>query len=294
MRDHFLLPGAHPLSARRIDLHTHSSASDGTTPPAVLMAEAAAAGLDVLALTDHDTTAGWDAAAAALPPGLALVCGTELSCSRGGISLHLLAYLFDPAEPEFAAARAMLRASRIERAEQMVAMLAADGHPVTWEQVTELAGGTVGRPHIAQALMAHGLVGSVSEAFTPDWIGTRGRYWVAKAELDVVDGVRLVVGAGGVAVFAHPAASRRGRIVGDDVIALMAAAGLAGLEVDHADHDAAERAHLRGLAAELDLLTTGASDFHGENKSVRLGSELTGEAAYDEIVQRATGLEVLT
>src|SRR5206468_5782403 len=218
-----------------------------------------------VALTDHDTTAGWEAAAAALPAGLSLVRGTELSCSRGGISLHLLAYLFDPEEPEFAAARAMLRASRLERAEHMVELLEADGHPVTWDEVADLAGGTVGRPHIAQALMAHGLVTSIAEAFTPQWIGTRGRYWVAKSELDVIDGVQLVVGAGGVAVFAHPAASRRGRTVGDDVIALMAAAGLSGLEVDHADHDETERAHLRGVAAELGLLMTGASDYHGDN-----------------------------
>ena len=257
------------------------------------MREAREAGLDVIALTDHDTTAGWDEAAAALPTGLSLVRGTELSCSRGGISMHLLAYLFDPAEPEFAAVRRNLRDSRVSRAARMVEMLAADGHPVTWEQVRELAGGTVGRPHVAQALMAHGLVGSIGEAFQPDWIGTRGRYWVAKAELDVVEGVRLVTSAGGVAVFAHPAASKRGRTVGDDVIAMMAAAGLAGLEVDHVDQDDAERAHLRGLAADLGLLTTGSSDFHGDNKEVRLGANVTDEAAYEQIVSRATGLEVL-
>ncbi|MBK5305832.1 MAG: PHP domain-containing protein [Frankiaceae bacterium] len=281
------------MSARRIDLHTHSSASDGTTPPVQLVREARDAGLDVVALTDHDTTAGWEDAAAALPPGLSLVRGTELSCSRGGISLHLLAYLFDPAEPEFAAVRRGLRDSRVSRAERMIEMLAADGHPVSWQQVRALAEGTVGRPHIAQALMAHGLVGSVDEAFAPEWIGTRGRYWAAKSELDVVEGVRLVVGAGGVAVFAHPAASRRGRTVGDDVIALMADAGLAGLEVDHVDHDDDERAHLRGVAADLGLLVTGSSDFHGDNKTVRLGDHVTSEAAYDDIVARATGLEVL-
>jgi predicted metal-dependent phosphoesterase TrpH len=221
------------------------------------------------------------------------VRGTELSCSRGSISLHLLAYLFDPAEPAFAAAREQLRAARIGRAQRMVDMLAEDGHPVTWQQVQELAEGTVGRPHIAQALMAHGLVPSMSQAFSPAWIGTRGKYWVAKAELDVVDGVRLVTGAGGVAVFAHPAASKRGRTVGDDVIALMAAAGLAGLEVDHVDHDESERAHLRGLADDLGLLVTGSSDYHGTNKTVRLGENVTSEAAYDEIVARATGLPVL-
>jgi predicted metal-dependent phosphoesterase TrpH len=141
--------------------------------------------------------------------------------------------------------------------------------------------------------MARGLVTSINHAFTPDWIGTRGRYWVAKAELDVVECVRLVAGAGGVTVFAHPAASKRGRTVGDDVIALMAGAGLAGLEVDHIDHDEDERAHLRGVATELGLLVTGSSDFHGDNKEVRLGAHLTDEAAYDELVARATGLEVV-
>lgn len=257
------------------------------------MAEAQAAGLDVIALTDHDTTGGWGEAAGALPAGLTLVRGAEISCSRGGISLHLLAYLFDPTEPTFADRRRMLRESRFGRAQQMVQLMVDDGHPVTWEQVTDLAGGTVGRPHIGQALLAHGLVDSVNDAFTDEWIGTHGRYWVAKAELDVVDAVRLVVAAGGVAVFAHPGASKRGRIVGDDVIELMAAAGLAGLEVDHVDHSEPEKAHLRALAADLGLLTTGSSDFHGDNKEVRLGTHLTKEAVYDDIVSRAAGVPVL-
>ena len=281
------------MSARRIDLHTHSTASDGTVPPDVLVRDAAAAGLDVVALTDHDTTGGWAAAADALPAGMSLVRGTELSCTRGGISLHLLGYLFDPSEPQFAAARRQLRASRVGRAERMVSLLAADGHDVSWDQVLELAGGTVGRPHVAQALQAAGLVGSISEAFGPEWIGTRGRYWVAKSDLDVLDGIRLVVGAGGVPVFAHPSATKRGRTVGDDVIAEMARAGLAGLEVDHVDHDDAAREHLRGLAAELGLFVTGSSDFHGVNKTVQLGENTTSDAAYDALVDRATGVEVL-
>ena len=278
---------------RRIDLHTHSTASDGTTPPERLVHEARAAGLDVIALTDHDTTAGWAAAAEALPAGLALVRGAEISCTSGGISLHLLAYLFDPDEPAFAARRHELRASRLHRAERMVGLLADDGHPVTWAQVQELAGGTVGRPHVAQALIDAGLVRSVEEAFTAEWIGTRGRYWVGKADLDVFEAIELVAGAGGVSVFAHPSATGRGRTVGDDVIAAMARAGLAGLEVDHLDHDDAARAHLRGLAADLGLLVTGSSDFHGDNKANRLGAHLTGDPSYDEIVARATGAEVV-
>ena len=279
--------------SRRIDLHTHSTASDGTTSPTELVRQARAAGLDVIALTDHDTTAGWAEAADALPHGLSLVRGAEISCTAGGISLHLLAYLFDPDEPAFAARRQELRTSRLARAERMVGLLAADGHPVSWDQVQELAGGTVGRPHVAQALIDAGLVGSVEEAFTAEWIGTRGRYWVGKADLEVLDAVRLVAGAGGVSVFAHPSASKRGRTVGDDVIVAMAEAGLAGLEVDHVDHDDAARAHLRGLAADLGLLVTGASDFHGENKAIPLGRHVTEEASYDELVSRATGLSVI-
>ena len=280
--------------SRRIDLHTHSTASDGTTTPALLMAAAREAGLDVIGLTDHDTTGGWAEAAVALPAGLSLVRGAEISCRIDGISLHLLAYLFDPAEPTFAAARAELRASRLTRAERMVGLLAADGHPVSWPQVQELAGGTVGRPHIAGALIDSGLVGSVEEAFTASWIGTRGRYWVDKLELDALEAVALVTGAGGVSVFAHPAATKRGRTVGDHVVAAMAAAGLAGIEVDHVDHDEPARAHLRVLAADLGLLTTGSSDFHGSRKSVQLGDSITKEAAYEALVSRARALPVLT
>ena len=282
-----------PVSPRRIDLHTHSTASDGTTPPELLVREAQQAGLDVVALTDHDTTAGWDEAAAARPPGLSLVRGAEVSCAAGGISLHLLAYLFDPTEPVFAAARQELRESRLGRAEQMARRLEQAGTGVTWQRVQELAGGTVGRPHVAQALVEAGRVATVADAFTPAWIGTGGRFHVEKPELEVVAAVRMVVAAGGVAVFAHPAATERGRTVGDDVVVAMAEAGLAGLEVDHVDHDDAGRAHLRRLAAELDLLATGSSDYHGANKTVQLGAETTGEAAFEQIVALAHGARVL-
>jgi predicted metal-dependent phosphoesterase TrpH len=277
----------------RIDLHTHSSASDGTTPPEVLVRVAAEAELDVVALTDHDTTEGWDRAAQALPTGLRLVRGAELSCSRDGISLHLLAYLFDPAHEPLRERLEALRDSRVSRAERMVGLLVADGLDVSWEQVRALADGSVGRPHIAQALLESGHVGSLEEAFTREWIGSHGRYWAGKLELDAVEAVQLVVAAGGVPVFAHPAAAARGRTVGDDVIADLAAAGLVGLEVDHPDHPPAAREHLRGLAGELGLLATGSSDFHGANKTVGLGDNLTHVSSYDEIVARATGVEVL-
>jgi hypothetical protein len=277
----------------QIDLHAHSRASDGTLTPAQLVGHAAACGLDVVALTDHDTTAGWDEAADALPTGVRLVRGAEISCTHGGISLHLLAYLLDPGHPPLVQVLHRLRESRLGRAERMVEQLVDDGVPVTWGQVQGLAGGTVGRPHVAQALVAAGLVGSVEEAFSAEWIGTGGRYWAGKEDLDAVQAVRLVRDAGGVAVFAHPAASARGRTVGEHVIEELAAEGLAGLEVDHPDHTEQARARMRELATALGLFVTGSSDFHGSNKDVALGACRTEERGYDEIVSRATGVEVL-
>jgi len=279
----------------RIDLHTHSSASDGTDTPAELVAAARAAGLDVIALTDHDTTAGWEPAAAALPPGLTLVPGAEISCVTAEpagrpIPLHVLAYLFDPREEAFRAERGRLQESRLTRARRIVELLEADGLPVSWDRVRELAGsaGAVGRPHIGRALVESGAAGSVPEAFSR-YLYTGSPYYVRKAETDVLAAVRLVRAAGGVPVFAHPLARRRGQVVSDVVIAEMADAGLAGLEVDHPDHDPADRAHLRGLAAELGLFVTGSSDYHGSNKAVPLGANLTAPAAYEALVAQAGG-----
>ncbi|MGW4154618.1 PHP domain-containing protein [Micromonospora chersina] len=277
----------------RIDLHTHSTASDGTLGPDELVRAAAEAGLDVVALTDHDTTAGWEPAVAALPPGLTLVRGAELSCRWFGVEpaipLHLLAYLFDPTEPELVAELARVRRAREERGERIVRLLQADGIRVSWSEVLAgAAGGTVGRPHIAQALIRAGLVATTTEAFGPRWLGER--YRLPKEDIDVFRAVALVRAAGGVPVFAHPRASRRGRIVPDELIVELAAAGLAGLEADHEDHSPAEREHVRALAAELGLLVTGSSDFHGTHKTVRLGAYTTGVEAYERIVELARGV----
>lgn len=279
-----------------IDLHTHSTASDGTLTPAELVTAAAAAGLRVLAITDHDSTAGWAVAVAALPPGLTLVRGAEISCRWYGVQpsipLHLLAYLFDPDEPELAAELDRMRQARVRRAERIVARLAADGIELDWAEIRARAGGgTVGRPHIAQALIRAGVVSSTEEAFAPRWLGER--YRLPKDDVDVFRAVRLVRAAGGVPVFAHPRASRRGRIVPDTLIEELAAAGLAGLEADHPDHSPAERAHVRALADRLGLLVTGSSDFHGENKSVRLGAYTTAREAYERIVAAARGVPPL-
>ncbi|ARF57279.1 PHP domain-containing protein [Streptomyces gilvosporeus] len=274
----------------RIDLHTHSTASDGTDSPAQLVRNAAAAGLDVVALTDHDTVAGHAEARAALPEGLTLVTGAELSCRIDGVSLHMLAYLFDPEEPELARERELVRDDRVPRARAMVGKLRELGVPVTWERVAEIAGdGAVGRPHLATALIELGVIDTVSDAFTSEWLGSDGRAYVEKHELDPFEAIRLVKAAGGVTVFAHPLAVKRGSCVPERVIGELAAAGLDGIEVDHMDHDAPTRARLRGLAAELGLLPTGSSDYHGSRKTCRLGDHTTDPEIYGEIVRRATG-----
>ncbi|MFC9298533.1 PHP domain-containing protein [Streptomyces sp. NPDC057011] len=274
----------------RIDLHAHSTASDGTDTPAELVLGAAAAGLDVIALTDHDTVGGYAEAVAALPVGLTLVTGAELSCRLDGVGMHMLAYLFDPEEPELARERELVRDDRTPRAQAMVGKLRALGVDVTWEQVARIAGeGSVGRPHIATALVELGVVPTVSDAFTPDWLADGGRAYAEKHELDPFDAIRLVKAAGGVTVFAHPAAVKRGECVPETAIAELAAAGLDGIEVDHMDHDTDTRARLRGLAADLGLLTTGSSDYHGSRKTCRLGEYTTDPEIYGEITRRATG-----
>jgi hypothetical protein len=250
----------------RIDLHVHSNASDGTDPPAEVARRAAAAGLDVVALTDHDTMAGIAPAAAALPPGLTLVPGLELSCLDNGRSMHLLAYLCDPGDPALAAETELIRDDRVHRARAMVARLAELGAPVTWEQVAAIAGdAVVGRPHIARALAEVGVVATPADAFTAEWIADGGRAHVDRYAPDAVRGIALVRGAGGVPVLAHPRSP--GYEIADEVIAGLAAAGLAGLEVFHPDHDHSERTRLTQLANSLDLVMTGGSDDHGAFKT---------------------------
>lgn len=274
----------------RIDLHAHSTASDGTDTPAELVRNAAGAGLDVVALTDHDTVAGYREAIAALPQGLTLVTGAELSCRLDGIGMHMLAYLFDPEEPELFRERELVRDDRTPRAQAMIGKLRDIGVGITWEQVARIAGdGSVGRPHIAAALVELGVVPTVSDAFTADWLADGGRAYAEKHELDPFDAIRLVKAAGGVTVFAHPAAVKRGTCVPESAIAALASAGLDGIEVDHMDHDEATRARLRGLAGDLGLLTTGSSDYHGSRKTCRLGEYTTDPEIYGEITRRATG-----
>ena len=274
----------------RIDLHCHSAASDGTRAPAEVVRRARARGLDVVALTDHDTVAGWDEAAGALPDGLTLVPGIELSCAHGGRSMHLLGYLFDPAHPALAAELARIRDDRVLRAQAMVDRLRDLGVDITWGMVRALARGeAVGRPHIARAMAEAGAIETADEAFSPRWIAQGGRAHVERYALDPVRAIGLVRAAGGVCVLAHPRARRRGYVFDDAVIERLAAAGLAGVEADHPDHVPEDRARLRDLAAALGLAATGSSDDHGAATGDRLGAETTAPEAFERLAGAASG-----
>ncbi|MGG5752406.1 PHP domain-containing protein [Zafaria sp. Z1313] len=274
-----------------IDLHAHSTVSDGTERPADVVAAAAAAGLGAVALTDHDQTSGWaEAAEAARRHGIGLVPGMEVSCkTRRGISVHLLSYLHDPAHPGLLEEINKAREARVHRARRMVELLSED-FPIDWDMVNSHSapGATIGRPHIADALVAAGVAGDRSEAFSTV-LTSHSRYYVGHYAVDPVDAVRLVREAGGVPVFAHPVASGRGRVVGEDVFAAMIDAGLLGLEVEHRDNPAEGRAFLRALAAEHGLITTGSSDYHGTGKPNRLGENTTDPAMLERIMAAGTG-----
>jgi len=274
----------------RIDLHTHSTVSDGTFTPTEVIEAAVEAGLDIVALTDHDGLGGWaEAARAAERVGIGFVPGVELSCRWYGVEpaipLHLLGYLPDPDHPGLAAEMARVREARLRRGERIVELMRADGVDVTWEEVQGYAkGDTVGRPHMAQALIRRGLAATVSEAFAPSMLGERWR--LPKDDTDVFLALSLLLDAGGIPVFAHPRATKRGRVVPDELIESMAPSGLVGLEADHEDHSPAEREEIRALALRLGLVVTGSSDFHGSNKPVRLGANLTAPEAYEALLAR--------
>jgi hypothetical protein len=272
----------------RIDLHSHSTASDGTEPPDEVVRRAGLAGLDVLALTDHDTLAGHVAARRALPPGLDLVTGMELSCRLDGRSVHMLAYGLGRAEgSELAAECAAIVAARLGRARRMVERLRELGVGITWPQVEALAaGGVVGRPHVARAMVAAGAIDRPEQAFTPEWIGAGGRAYVSRYALDPVQAIGLIADAGGAAVLAHPGAVSRGWKIPGETISRLAGAGLAGLEVWHPDHDQDERSRLGALATSLDLVPTGGSDDHGSLTGHRLGQETCPPESYERLMAR--------
>jgi 3',5'-nucleoside bisphosphate phosphatase len=279
------------LASVRIDLHTHSTASDGTDSPAELIAAAAAAGLDVVALTDHDTFSGLaEAASAAERTGVRLVPGVEVSCVAGDVPFHLLAYWCDPTSAPLVAELELNRDDRIPRAMEITRRLAEAGFPLTWDDVMAQVptGATVGRPHLADALVAAGVVADRDEAFVT-LLHDGSPYVVGHHYVDHRAVIDLVRGAGGVAVVAHIGAAKRGRLLSVESLEEMVADGLVGLEVDHPDHDAATRERLCLLAHRLGLLPTGSSDYHGTGKRQGLGADTTDPAVFEalEVLARA-------
>lgn len=281
------------MAARRqvIDLHTHSNCSDGTQTPTDLVRTAAGAGVDVLALTDHDVTSGWaEAAREAERLGVALVPGIELSCQADGISVHLLAYLPDPALPDLAAMMERTRRHRQTRLHTMVERLAADGYPLDYDEILARspAGATLGRPHVADALVRAGAYPDRDHAFA-DVLHGGSPYYVRHWAPDVLDAVRTVRAAGGVPVMAHPFAGARGRTVPDVAVERMVQAGLQGLEVEHRDHREADRAHAAALCARWELIPTGSSDYHGAGKPNRIAEHTTRPESLSRVLEIATG-----
>lgn len=274
----------------RIDLHTHSTASDGTEPPGTVVRAAAAEGIAVLGLTDHDTTAGWaEAFDAARGSGITVVPGIELSTQLDYASVHILGYLVDPGDAALRALTDELRDERVHRAETMVARIGKD-YDLTWDDVLARTapGATVGRPHIADALVAKGYVPDRSAAFS-SILHWRGGYYQPHRAPQPVVGVRMIRAAGGVPVIAHPGSRGPEGLMTEERIRALVDAGLAGVEVDHRDNPAPARARWAEIAERYGLIRTGSSDYHGAGKPNRLAENSTDPDQYARIVELGTG-----
>jgi len=279
-----------------IDLHTHSRVSDGTETPAELIGAAVAAGLDVVAITDHDVTSGWsEAFAAARGTGLTVVPGLELSTQLQYASVHVLGYLVDPLNGALVAETERIREERLHRAESMVERIAVDYPRLQWSDVEAQTtpGSTVGRPHIADALVALGYVPDRTAAFQ-SILHWQGGYYRPHRAPEPVEGVRLIAQAGGVPVIAHPGARGPERVLSDEQLRRLVDAGLFGLEVDHRDNSPQSRAAWTEVADRYGLITTGSSDYHGAGKPNRLGENTTSPQAYAAIVAHGTGSRPFT
>jgi predicted metal-dependent phosphoesterase TrpH len=273
-----------------IDLHTHSSVSDGTETPARLIRSAVAAGLGTVALTDHDSTAGWqEAFGAASGTDLTVIPGMELSTRYEWKSVHLLAYLFDPTNGGIIAETARIRQARLLRAESIVERLSVD-YDIDWADVVAQTteGATVGRPHIADALVAKGHVPNRSAAFA-SILHPRTGYYQPHYAPDPLAAVKLVRAAGGVPVLAHPGTRDRSGVIPEDRFSQLVDAGLFGLEIDHRENTESGRARLFELAERYGLVITGSSDYHGDGKPNRLAENTTEPEVLERIVAEGTG-----
>lgn len=279
----------------KIDLHTHSTRSDGTMSPTELVQHAIINGITVLGLTDHDTVAGWDEATASVRGELQLALGAEISClTESGQSIHMLGLLFDRDYQPLQEALALSRDDRIPRMKKMIQLMAADGIKITYEEVLSFqpAGATLGRPHLADALVAKGIVKNRDQAFA-EFLANDSKYYVSHIAPTPIEAIKLIRAAGGVAVIAHPYASMRdSKMAADNFIALKNA-GLNGIEVDHRDHAIEERNNLRAIAKELDLIVTGSSDFHGTGKLNLIGENVTSPEHWQQLESLANQRRVV-
>jgi predicted metal-dependent phosphoesterase TrpH len=278
-----------------IDLHTHTTASDGTDSPFALVKKALATGVTTLGITDHDSTAGWAEAVTAIQPQIQLVLGAEISClTTDGISVHMLGLLFDGEDEQMQQMLSDSRDTRLPRMRKMVALLQADGFDISLEDVYQAAPdqATIGRPHLADALVAKKIVATRDEAFA-DLLHNESKYYVTHAAPTPADAIATIKCAGGVAVIAHPFASRRGQILTADSFQDLVAAGLDGIEVHHRDQNAAEQQVLIEIARELHLVTTGASDYHGTGKLNSMAENTTHPAQWEALEARASARRVV-
>ena len=278
-----------------IDLHTHTNCSDGTDTPRELVNKAIVQGIEVLGITDHDTTSGWEEATQSLRGSLQLVLGAEISClTNDGISVHMLGMLFDPNHKEMQTVLEETRDGRLPRMRKMIEKMRAEGMDISIEDVEKAMpiGATMGRPHLADALVAKKIVKSRDEAFI-DLLHNDSRFYVSHAAPTPVEAIALIRRAGGVAVIAHPFASHRGQILKTEDFADLLAAGLNGIEVDHRDQNPDERAMLRVIAHELDLVITGSSDYHGTGKLNSLAENHTSREQWQKLESQADARRVV-
>ena len=279
-----------------IDLHTHTNCSDGTDSPRELVNKAIVQGLEVLGIADHDTTSGWKEAAESLRGSLKLALGSEISClTTGGISVHMLGLLFDSEHAELQQVLEETRDGRLPRMRKMIEKMRAEGMDISMADVEQAmpAGATMGRPHLADALVAKKIVKSREEAFV-DLLHNESPFYVSHAAPTPAEAIALIRRAGGVAVIAHPFASHRGQILKVEDFSELVAAGLNGIEVDHRDQNPDERAMLRSIAKELDLVVTGSSDYHGTGKLNSLAENHTHREQWEKLESQANARRVVS
>lgn len=268
-----------------IDLHTHTNNSDGTDSPRELVNKAISLGMSVLGVTDHDTTGGWQEAIRTVRGNISLALGSEISClTDDGISVHMLGLLFDGEHKEMQTMLEETRDGRLPRMRKMIEKMRAAGIEISMDDVEAARppGATLGRPHLADALVNKGIIKSRDEAFQ-GMLNNDSVFYVSHAAPTPVEAIRMIAQAGGVSVIAHPFASLRGQILQASDFADLVAAGLHGIEVDHRDQNPDERAMLRNIANELGLVITGASDYHGSGKLNSLGEFLTAPAQWEKL-----------